>query len=309
MKEYRITAPSGSHDPLPAYFYNSTEYLELVSKEENICSFFLLSPSSDFVLARLHFQCLNGVGKSHWRAPFGFLETSVLDTHLLSFFWEQVEKELGKLGVKEVRITSWPFSYNPLTSSFLWDFLLHNGFSEAYHDYNFHLPVTEKQAVQHFLKPERKRVRKCRKEGLVAARDQDISPSVVYDVLWHFRQQRNIPLTISKELLIKSLETCPDRYSVFVVKDQQKIVAISVCVEVNREILYHFCSASDVAYHLLSPSVLLYEAIYSHCQQIGYSQFDFGIASIQGIKQEGLFRFKQKLGGQVSKKPTFVKKI
>ncbi len=310
MTAYRFRSSYDLQGTLPDFFYNSHDYLAFIKEQggTEIFSFFLVT-SEDKVLARIHFQCCEGHAKSHWRAPFGFLETAVFEEKCLSEFWDYVEYTLKQNDIHEIQLVSWPSCYLPEASAFLWDFFLRRGFAMEYEDLNFHLPVTDKSAYEFFLRPERKRVRKCRAFGLEARIWENPDAGVVYDALWRMRQQRNIPLTISKERFMESLHLFPEKYLVVVVREKEDIIALSVGVVVTESIFYHFYSASDEKYHSLSPSVLLYERLYLYCQQSGYSLLDFGLASIRGVKQESLYQFKEKLGGLVSGKPTFRKKI
>lgn len=306
MKEFHIPSSFSTARSLPNYFYNTPEYIGLVGNDSTF-SFYLYS-SSEQVIARVHFQINEGKAQSHWRAPFGGLETAMVDREALIPFWIQIEQRLKEEGAKEIQLFLWPHIYDVSSSYFLRAFFLENGFQLLYTDSDFYVSIGQ-GGVSTFLKPERKRLRKCKRHGLIAS--QWLQPNVreVYDLLLCFRQQRNIPLNISKEQLIRSFQAFPEKYQVFVVKDNGKVIGVSVCVEVNPKILYHFCLACDADYHLFSPSVMLYDYIYFYCQQKGFHYFDFGVASIKGRKQEGLYQFKVNLGGIVSEKPVFEKKL
>lgn len=306
MKEFHIVSSSrikGSH---PAYFYNSPEYIRLI-EDNSVLSFYLHS-ASDEIIARIHFQVQDERALSHWRAPFGFLETVVYEDDILGTFWEKIEVHLKEEGCKEIKLISWPSFYDSVTSDYLKAFFLKQDFQILFTDHNFHIPVS-KEIDTYFLKPEKKRLRKCKREGLTAGEWSEPPIEQVHGYLLLFRQQRNIPLNISKEQLIRSFRSFPDKYRVFVVKHDTRVVGVSVCVEVNKEIYYHFCLACDANYHTLSPSVMLYNCIYRYCQQKGYKWLDFGVASIKGIKQESLAQFKVNLGGILSEKPVFFKKL
>jgi lipid II:glycine glycyltransferase (peptidoglycan interpeptide bridge formation enzyme) len=152
-------------------------------------------------------------------------------------------------------------------------------------------------------------LRKCTKAGFKFEKWQQPDLNLAYDLLFNFRQQKNIPLNISRAGLIKCFELFPNRYHLFTVKDKKEIIGLSVCIEVNSDIFYHFCLSTNPNYFLFSPSVMLYEGIYEYCKAHSFHLFDFGTASIEGKKQEGLFRFKEKLGGIMTLKPTYTKSL
>ena len=51
--------------------------------------------------------------------------------------------------------------------------------------------------------------------------------------------------------------------------------------------------------------VLLLQELCSHYQQEGFNVFDLGQSSIEGIPQEGLFQFKERMGAISTEKTTF----
>jgi hypothetical protein len=292
----------------PFFFFNSQEYVQL-HDNEHVYSFFFVNEASKETIARIHFEVEDGVAKSHWRAPFGCFETSVQKQGDLEILWTQVEAELVSLGVYRMEIRSWPSCFYPYQTQILWDFFESKGFEHLYSDFDFYWPIGMLEAKHLLLKSERKRLRKCQESRL---QFQDwLSPDAdaVFDCLYRFRADKNIPLNLSNDTLRLSLAMFPERYLVFTVKDKDRIVAVSVCVKVNDEILYHFCLSADMGYNHLSPSVLMYVGIYEYCQRKGFAIFDFGTASIRGDKQESLFLFKQKLGGQLAAMPTFSKQL
>lgn len=293
--------------PLPDFFYNQPDYVAL-NDSSSVLSFFLKPEDSEETIARIHFRYIDGIVKSHWRAPFGFLETNLTDERLLGSFWESVESELKGIGVKSIELVSWPEVYSS-NSKILWKFFEERAFVKVYEDANFHLPVDTRPILAHFLKPERKRLRKCLREGLSVKIEKSGNAQQVHQKLKEFRDQKEIPLNISSRALSASFLRFPDRYIVFTVEKDKQVIALSVCLRVNEDVFYHFCLACDTQFNTLSPSVLLYASIYEYCHMEGYKYFDFGIASIRGQNQEGLYQFKKNLGGQLSVKPTFSKRL
>lgn len=303
----RLPIPPESYAPLPDFFYNHPAYVAF-HHVGTVVSFLLQPEDSEAVIARVHFSCNDETARSHWRAPFGFLETNVTNQKALQSFWENVELKLKEMGVRKITLVSWPEIYSPNSRS-LWMFFERLGFTKKFEDANFHLPIHATPILAHFLKPERKRLRKCLREGLLVKIESAKEGWQVHQKLKEFRDQKQIPLNITAEALASSFLRFPDRYVVFKIEKEGQIIALSVCLRVNDAIFYHFCLACDIRFNSLSPSVLLYASIYEYCQKEGYQWLDFGIASTEGRKQEGLFQFKRNLGGQLSAKPTFSKNL
>ena len=97
----------------------------------------------------------------------------------------------------------------------------------------------------------------------------------------------------------------PDHYLLFTVKDGSKIVAMAVSILVNDHILYDFYHADHDDYQGLSPTIMLVEKIYNYCRMKKIRILDLGISSLDGVKNEGLYRFKNRLGAKECSKKVF----
>lgn len=308
MPDYHFYTNSETPTSAPSYFFNSDEYLALFP-ELDIHRFYLHSKISNSIVAKIHFVIKNKTALNPARAPYGGFETSLDDTTSLLLFWQEIETILKSQHVSTVEIRNWPDAFETRNIEFRKNIHEHLGFHLSFNDFSFHQLISQKPGIELFQKSERKRLRKCVKAGFKFEKWQQPDLNLAYDLLFNFRKQKNIPLNISREGLIKCFEVFPNRYHVFTVKDKREIIGISVCIEVNSEIFYHFCLSADPNYFLYSPSVMLYQGIYEYCKTKTYLLFDFGTTSIEGKKQEGLYRFKEKLGGIMTLKPTYTKSL
>lgn len=306
MPDYHFYTSTGNNQNLPSYFFNSSSYLNLFA-ELDIHRFYLIDEQT--IVARIHFILENKIALSPAMAPFGGLETSITDVSVLLSFWENIEGTLRNLGIESIEIKSWPDAYTSDLNHFSDKLYLQIGFKIKYIDANFHQLTDAESALQLFQKPERKRLKKCQKHGFTFEKWENADLELAYELLYQFRKAKDIPLNISKHNFKKSLLTLSDKYSLFIVKDKNNIIGISLCVEINHDILYHFCLSADTRYNSFSPSVLLYEGIYNYCKAKSYKLFDFGTASLKGETIEGLYMFKQKLGGTLGRKTTFHKSL
>ncbi|MBC7389504.1 MAG: GNAT family N-acetyltransferase [Opitutaceae bacterium] len=289
------------------FFFNSPDFQSLF-EDEKTYSFFLKDVSKT-ILARIHFKIEEKVAFSFKNAPFGFLETGIDSIPILNDFLNQIEIYLKQLNIITLKLRAWPQCYNAGKTQLISQILLDRGYEILYSDFNFFLMISGKLPSEIFKKPERKRLRKCNNAGFKFLKIENPDSGLVYEHLLKFRNQKHIPLNISKSDLQKAFSKFPGQYFAFQVCDKEKVVSISVCVEVTQDILYHFMMATDVEYNNFSPGVLLYDGIYKFCQEKNYKIFDFGTASIEGNKQVGLFNFKEKLGSEICLKTVFSKQL
>jgi len=308
MPDYHFYTDCKKTSLLPSYFFNSDEYLKQFP-ESDIHFFYLNSTSSNSIVAKIHFVIENQKALNPARAPYGGFETSIDDLPTLLFFWQEIETILKSLNVSKIEIRNWPDAFETENIEFRRNLYENFGFNLSFNDYSFYQLISQKTAAELFQKCERKRLKKCIKADFTFEKWEKPDLNLAYDLLFSFRQQKNIPLNISKEGLIKCFELFPNRYHLFTVKDKTEIIGLSVCIEVNSKIFYHFCLSTDPHYYLYSPSVMLYEGIYNYCKAQSYFLFDFGTASIEGKKQTGLYHFKEKLGGIMTHKPTYTKSL
>jgi lipid II:glycine glycyltransferase (peptidoglycan interpeptide bridge formation enzyme) len=68
-------------------------------------------------------------------------------------------------------------------------------------------------------------------------------------------------------------------------------------VRTSDKTLYNFYPADSEAWLAYSPMVLLLEFVASWAKERGFEVFDLGIATDNGVRNEGLIRFKQNIGG------------
>ncbi len=132
----------------------------------------------------------------------------------------------------------------------------------------------------------------------------------VYDIIEESRREQGLVPSLSKEKLRQYLDEFPQDFTLFTVKKDQTIYAATVTIRVHRNILYNFLPASPKRYHRISPTVMLMEGLYTYCQQHGYEMLDWGVSTTQdGIDQDSLIRFKERMGGIESEKWRFEKEL
>ena len=112
---------------------------------------------------------------------------------------------------------------------------------------------------------------------------------------------------VTQNQIDQDLQSVPKNiYQVFCVKDNQKIIALTITVNVAGGILYNFCPADDLTYRTFSPAVLLTKGLYEYCQKKKIKCLDLGISiDSEGQPKPDLLRFKKNLGAVNSEKRVF----
>jgi lipid II:glycine glycyltransferase (peptidoglycan interpeptide bridge formation enzyme) len=101
----------------------------------------------------------------------------------------------------------------------------------------------------------------------------------------------------------------PDQYFLFGVLDGDTLVATSVCVAVNDEILYDFFHGDKLSARKFSPITLLLKGIIEFCGVHGFRLLDLGVSTDSGGINVGLQNFKFSFGSYDNQKLTFCKRI
>lgn len=126
-----------------------------------------------------------------------------------------------------------------------------------------------------------------------------------FNFLVEWRLAHDIPVNISYDHLNQLFSGCPGKYEIWVVENEQKAIAICICIMVTSEIVYYFLPATHPGFRSESPMVLLIHRMSEHYSSKGYKLFDLGQSSIDGNKQEGLYKFKERMGAQTTTKKQF----
>jgi hypothetical protein len=116
-------------------------------------------------------------------------------------------------------------------------------------------------------------------------------------------------MSVSAGELLETVSVFPDRYHLFVVRQEQKVVAASVGIGVTDKILYNFLANHETEYNHLSPAIILMEGIYDYCRLNRIHLFDLGTSALQGEPNFSLLDFKVHIGGRLTSKFSFYKNI
>lgn len=302
LKEFQCnSAPICHFEP---YWFNCQEYINFYPLDVlNSRSFSFQKGQHEIILSGF----LKGQQfQSPYRAPFGGLDFSEsVDREQLHEFTKEVIRRLSLEGIKQLNIVAPPECYDLDKADLMDEVLLHCGFSISQTDFNYHLPVNEIPFVDLLHDSEKRRLKKCLEQDFMVVQENLQDYSDVHRLISTCRERKGFPISMTLNDFESVIKKFPNRYKVFSVFDKGKRIATAVGIVVNSNILYNFLPADDEAYSSFSPIVLLNKGIYDYCQQQNMLVYDLGIASAKGERNEGLIKFKEHLGGQLSHKYSY----
>jgi hypothetical protein len=292
----------------PKYFFNETKHLQHQDRK-NVLTFYWQNADNQTIEARFSVILKDNNAYSPLRATFGGIEFSeeISKENLHQFLLETISKIDGKT----IKINSYPEGYiSNLQIQKLEKCLLKSGFEISVIEQNFEIPITEKSFYETIRSVRAKQLlRKSIKKGFVFQEIVQPNFLVIHAFIAHSRERKNRPITMSLEQLETHFKKFPKNFQIFSVTDSKRIIAVAVTIKINDEIIYTFYLSDDEAYLKDSPTIFLLSGIYEIFQQQNFKILDLGIATANGILNEGLARFKRSLGGDISFKKTYFKII
>lgn len=292
----------------PGFFFNNAEHI-CQQSSRSFCVISALNQATGQADARCTFFIKPDCAVSPAAAPFGSIEfVQTLPDSVLNDVVDALIGEAKPTGVPTFQLVNYPHCYAPEQARRLTAQLVQRGFRVVAANPTFFLPVTENTFENTIDASERRRLRKCQRAGFWFTHWCRPDIGAVTSFLIRTRRQQGYNLTLSPERLYHLIQTFPNQFPVFVVRDGPMIVALTVAVRVRHDILYNFLPASDPDYYTHSPMVLLIDGLFKHCQQKQIRLLDLGV-SLDGNHRPkpSLMRFKRNLGAQESPKLIFEK--
>ncbi len=289
--------------------FNHTDFFTLHSGPKDL--YLQLLNDRDKVLATLCFYAHDDDSYiSPKRGTYGGLSLhEAVEMPVLEAFVAAVIKIISDQRAKSLTLKMPPFSHDLALSSLMTNILLRNGFQLLNHELNYHMDINSQEFINRISYGNKKRIRKCLREGFVADHHPLTDIALIYEVIRVNRARRGFPLTMTLEQLQTMLKLFPERYQLFSVKHQVQeasvMVSSAICIAVSPTILYVFYWGDIAGYERYSPIALLAERIYQFCQQEGYTQLDVGTSSLNSLPSYGIAQFKRNLGFSESLKPEF----
>lgn len=293
------------------YFFNEFNHLKHQGGE-NLFTFYWRNTDNQIIEARFSVIINNKVAYSPFRATFGGIEfNQSLSEISLHQFLEQVLSFLISKNIIEVHINSYPEKYlSEQQKHILENCLQKLHFQIKYTEHNYEINVTDKSFLETITSPRAKQLlKKSLKSRFIFKRELNPKFTEIHQFVANSRLRKNRPMTMSLEQLTEHFQKFPDNFQIFSVYDIQILMAVGVTIKINQDILYTFYLADNEDYLKVSPTIFLLSGIYEYAQKENYTILDLGIATDKGILNDGLARFKRSLGGKLSEKKTYFRKI
>jgi hypothetical protein len=242
------------------------------------------------------------------RAPFGsFRLTEGASETELSRLLEKIESWAKVHNVSHLMIRSYPDAYHPAHNALIKNALHRSGFNVKYDDISQLISI-EKAGMN--LDTHKRRRRRKADDSDFTFRLLPLSfLAEAYSLVVESRENKNYPVTMTLKDLEATFERFPHEYLLFGVFDKNKMVATSVSIKVNSEIMYSFYIGDALAYRSYSPVTTLVDGIYRYCQTHQFKILDLGLSTDKGVMNEGLYTFKKTFGTFDSHKLTYLKQL
>ncbi|PWK28481.1 hypothetical protein LV89_00685 [Arcicella aurantiaca] len=315
--KYQLIISENAH-PVPdnsfnfqEYFFNEIQHLEHQGGD-TLFTFYWQNINSQTIEARFSVIINNKIAYSPLRATFGGIEFSEsLSEISLHQFLEQVVSFLISKNISEIHINSYPEKYLSVQQKYILENCLQKlHFQIKYTEHNYEIDIAEKSFLDTIVSPRAKQLlKKSIRNGLIFNKELNPDFLTIHAFIANSRLRKNRPMTMTLEQLTEHFHKFPDNFQIFSVYDIDVLIAIGVTIKINSDIIYTFYLADHEDYLKISPTISLLSSIYKYAQKESYKILDLGIATDKGILNEGLARFKRSLGGQLSEKKTYFRKI
>lgn len=242
------------------------------------------------------------------RSPFGsFVLDEKVSKHDLLSILAKIEQWSLAHHITNVMIRSFPEVYAPRQSKLIKEVLIESGFSVKYQDISQVIPVTS--TAMNLNADKKRRLRKAEIAGFSFRKLPMEFLSEGYQLIVQSRENKGYPITMELNQLEHMFRLFPDHYMLFGLFDKEKMIASSVAIKVNNDILYCFYLGDDLLYRSDSPVTILVNSVYQFCQMNNYKVLDLGISTDKGVLNKGLYDFKKTFGCIDAYKLTFLKQF
>jgi hypothetical protein len=292
------------------YLFNKIQHIGTQGVKDRI-DFFIINNIKRNISGKIHFLLKDGVAYSPFKSLFGSLEfNNRVPPDLIFEFWQFIEQKLRKRNVHTIRITNFAECYAPKRAEIIDTTLRKSGYICILKAVNQHIPVDEQPLTIRMHPMEKKRLRKCKRNGFLFAKEPLEHTRAVFSYLHYCRKEQGLDISIDLEKFLNYTVLFPKNYFLFSVKNQDELVAATIAVRVHRRILYTFVSGSQRKYRQFSPTTMLNNGVYDYCQSNKMRIMDLGISTEQdGTDQHSLITFKERMGCEKSFKHFYSKTL
>lgn len=284
----------------PGFLFHRPEFI-FRNTESNIVSFFEDS-------ATIYFSRIGNALISLDRAPFGsFILNKDADKSEITSLVTKISTWSMENRITHLIIRSFPEVYHPPQNTLIKEALMDAGFSVQYQDITQILYISH--GAMNLNTHKKRRLRNAEAAGFVFQQLTAERLDESYALVVESRQNKNYPVTITLKDLKDMFRLFPESYLLFGVFYKNKLIAASVAIRVNKEILYSFYIGDDLDYRMYSPVTYLIHEMYGYCIRNDLKILDLGMSTDKGILNSGLYTFKKTFGSIDSYKLTFLKQL
>jgi hypothetical protein len=271
-------------------------------------SYYIANKKHKHVLACIHFHIEDRVARSPLKNPFGSIDISNDIPNLVLFnFLEFVTSSLKEIDVQKIIVKNPCNVYHQDHAALLQTFLFNLGYAVQEAEVSAVIDITEKDFTNSLDAWENRKLRQAHEADLTFKLLSVNKFLETYSFILACRVERGYSLSMTIDQLQRTVETFPSHYLLFAVMDEEKIAAASISIRVMPDVLYNFYSAHQHTYNHLSPTVMLIEGMYKHCQKNNFRLLDLGTSALAGKPNFNLLDFKLRLGARPHPKLTFEK--
>lgn len=288
------------------YFFNSNDYYS-IHKSKNTLRLNFNYSSKLIATISLHIEDVNL--KSPIKASFGgfqFISNSSVGEieKIIDIFHSYVSLVLG---VKSIILTMPPLFYCYQESK-ISNILLKKNYCISNNELNHFLRIDSCEMLfEKMNKTCKKKFKKLSNLDLSFKESSSIENS--YNLLKNNRLRRGVNISMTFNQLNEMKIKFSDKFFVFDLLLKGKLIASSVCISVNNQVLYVFYWGHDEKFDNISPIVFLSEKIFQFAKEKQYKILDIGTSSINGLIDIGLKKFKDSIGFSNKLKLTFKKEL
>lgn len=297
-----------------SFLYFEPAHQALQQHGQPVVAFFLEDEAAGRTVAQLYVVLdVEGVGlaRSPGQASFGGVQLAPgLPIAALHQLLEAVEATLRQRQQRQLTVRGYAFCYDPTGAATLAEALRQRGYPVVLAEENYHL-ATDRDYAAHLAPAERRRLAKCQQHGLFVEQEPPFLVPAAYEFIAACRHERGQALSLSLAQVEGLFRTFPRQHYVFSVrKPGGEWAAVTIAIQVSREVVYNFYPASKLADNGLSPMVLLNAGLHTFAQASGMVAVDLGTSTLPaGSPNTSLLRFKRHLGGVAGLRLTWQKTL
>lgn len=288
-------------------FFFLSERFVFRNNPQNIVTFRI--GEGEVEVARIFFsRSANSINSLEYSPFGGFILSKLASQNTIAKLIMNIEDWCSMNGVMEISIRVYPDIYDPIESNLVHSVLLRTGYRVVLKELLQVITIDE-NSLARFNRNRKRSLRSCVEAGFRFVKLSSDQIEAAYKIFVECRNDKNYPVTMSLDDFKNAFKKFPDRYLLFGVLDGDTLIATSVCIAVNDQILYDFFHGDKLSMRKFSPITVLLKGIIEFCQTGGFRLLDLGVSTDTAGINIGLQRFKHSFGSHDNQKLTFYKRI